>query len=142
MIYHRNATRNKKSKAPSAPPVSVLHSPSLRFSLLPPNQGTFSHTLSYVSLSPNIPGPPPPKGSTVEQQKDIGLRAVKLPSAESIVVRTTLGFLAEIRRGLPGRNEAGSFWGEIGTKSLLGHFAYHDSQSVYWVDSPLGRGFF
>ncbi|KAM1712939.1 hypothetical protein ACFX12_023759 [Malus domestica] len=74
-----------------------------------------------------IPGPPPPKGSTVEQQKDIGLRAVKLPSADAI--RTTLGFLTEIRRGLPGRNEAGSFWGEIGTKSLLGQFAYHDSQT-------------
>ncbi|KAM2537780.1 hypothetical protein TB2_023293 [Malus domestica] len=69
-----------------------------------------------------IPGPPPPpKGSTVEQQKDIGLRAVKLPpSADAIVVRTTLGFLAEIRRGLPGRNEAGSFWGEIGTKFSFG----------------------
>ncbi|XP_009365835.2 probable mitochondrial saccharopine dehydrogenase-like oxidoreductase At5g39410 [Pyrus x bretschneideri] len=84
---------------------------------------------------PAIPGPPP-KGPTIEQQKDIGLWAVKLPSADAIIVRRTLGFLTENPHGLPGRNEnlehiekREAFWStvkpahfgvKIGTKSLLG----------------------
>lgn len=83
-----------------------------------------------------IPGPPPPKGPTIEQQKDIGLWAVKLPSADAIVVRRTLGVLTENPRGLPGSNESAeriekreAFWStvkpvhfgvKIGSKSLLG----------------------
>ncbi|BBN68179.1 Saccharopine dehydrogenase [Prunus dulcis] len=79
---------------------------------------------------------PPPKGPTIEQQKDIGLWAVKLPSADAIVVRRTLGVLTENPRGLPGSNESAehiekreAFWStvkpvhfgvKIGSKSLLG----------------------
>lgn len=84
---------------------------------------------------PAIPGPPP-KGPTLEHQKKIGLWAVKLPSADSIVVRRTLSTLTENPGGLPGRNESTehiqkreAFWSSvkpahfgvrIGTKSLLG----------------------
>ncbi|KAL5582223.1 hypothetical protein UlMin_014665 [Ulmus minor] len=87
---------------------------------------------------PVIPGPPPPKGPTLEHQKKIGLWAVKLPSADSIVVRRTLATLTENPGGLPGLNESAeqiekrkSFWStvkpahfgvKIGTKSLLGIF--------------------
>lgn len=83
-----------------------------------------------------IPGPPPLKGPTIEHQKKIGLWAVKLPSADAIVVRRTLGALVENPGGLPGRNESEehirkreAFWStvkpahfgvKIGTKSLLG----------------------
>ncbi|KAM7266869.1 hypothetical protein ACFE04_009035 [Oxalis oulophora] len=85
-----------------------------------------------------IPGPPPPKGPTIEYQKNIGLWAVKLPSADSIVVRRTLTTLAENPRGLPGVNESPewreireAFWStykpahfgvKVGTKSLFGIF--------------------
>ncbi|XP_062009837.1 probable mitochondrial saccharopine dehydrogenase-like oxidoreductase At5g39410 [Rosa rugosa] len=85
-----------------------------------------------------IPGPPPSKGPTIEHQKKIGLWAVKLPSADTIVVRRTLGALTENPGGLPGRNESDehikkreAFWStvkpayfgvKIGTKSLLGIF--------------------
>ncbi|KAL6135568.1 hypothetical protein ACLB2K_067795 [Fragaria x ananassa] len=85
---------------------------------------------------PQIPGPPPSKGPIIEHQKKIGLWAVKLPSADAIVVRRTLGALTENPGGLPGRNETDehikkreAFWSivkpahfgvKIGTKSLLG----------------------
>lgn len=83
-----------------------------------------------------IPGPPPSKGPIIEHQKKIGLWAVKLPSADAIVVRRTLGALTENPGGLPGRNETDehikkreAFWSTVkpahfgvkmGTKSLLG----------------------
>ncbi|XXG55668.1 hypothetical protein AAC387_Pa03g3283 [Persea americana] len=54
---------------------------------------------------PVIPGPLPPKGAIVEHQKSIGRWAVKLPSADPIVVRRTLASLAENPDGLPGVNE-------------------------------------
>ncbi|KAJ6368189.1 hypothetical protein OIU78_000717 [Salix suchowensis] len=44
---------------------------------------------------PAIPGPFPPKGPIIDHQKEIGLWAVKLPSADSIVVRRTLATLTE-----------------------------------------------
>ena len=44
---------------------------------------------------PAIAGPPPSKGSTIEHQKKVGLWAVKLPSADAIVVRRTLSTLTE-----------------------------------------------
>ncbi|XP_052195169.1 probable mitochondrial saccharopine dehydrogenase-like oxidoreductase At5g39410 [Diospyros lotus] len=85
---------------------------------------------------PEIPGPPPPKGPTVEHQKKIGLWAVKLPSADSTVVRRTLVALKENPRGLPGVNESAeqvekreTFWStvkpahfgvKIGSKSIFG----------------------
>lgn len=85
---------------------------------------------------PQIPGPPPPKGPTIEHQKELGLWAVGLPSADSAVVRRTLTTLAENPCGLPGMNESPdqiskreAFWStvkpahfgvKIGTKSLLG----------------------
>lgn len=87
---------------------------------------------------PVIPGPAPSKGSIVEHQNKIGLWAVKLPSADSVVVRKTLSILTENPHGLPGANEdAGhiekrkAFWSTIkpahfgvkmGLKSLLGIF--------------------
>ncbi|KAK7394450.1 hypothetical protein VNO78_14978 [Psophocarpus tetragonolobus] len=85
---------------------------------------------------PQIPGPPPSKGESIENQKKIGLWAVKLPSADSIVVRRTLATLTENPHGLPGLSETAemvekreAFWSsvkpahfgvKIGSKSLLG----------------------
>ncbi|KAG8366934.1 hypothetical protein BUALT_Bualt16G0019800 [Buddleja alternifolia] len=87
---------------------------------------------------PAIPGPPPPKGSIIEHQKKLGLWALKLPSADSTVVRRTLSTLTENPDGLPGVNEnpehikkRESFWSsmkpahfgvKLGTKSFLGLF--------------------
>ncbi|XP_061365960.1 probable mitochondrial saccharopine dehydrogenase-like oxidoreductase At5g39410 [Gastrolobium bilobum] len=87
---------------------------------------------------PLIPGPPPSKGETIENQKKIGLWAVKLPSADSVVVRRTLSILTENPHGLPGLSESAemvekreAFWSsvkpahfgvKIGSKSLLGIF--------------------
>ncbi|KAJ8637441.1 hypothetical protein MRB53_011708 [Persea americana] len=89
---------------------------------------------------PVIPGPPPPKGAIVEHQKSIGRWAVKLPSADPIVVRRTLASLAENPDGLPGVNEdedqiekRKNFWAmvkpahfgvKIVSKSLLGIVCY------------------
>lgn len=83
-----------------------------------------------------IPGPSPPKGPTIEHEKKIGVWAVKLPSADSIVVRRTLSTLQENPHGLPGVNECPeqikkreTFWStvkpahfgvKIATKSLFG----------------------
>ncbi|KAL1824476.1 hypothetical protein ACET3Z_011254 [Daucus carota] len=85
---------------------------------------------------PTIPGFAPPKGSTIEHQKDIGLWAVKLPSADATVVRRTLTTLTENPHGLQGANESAEqaekrekFWSTIkpahfgvklGSKSFLG----------------------
>ena len=49
-----------------------------------------------------IPGPPPPKGPVIEHQKKLGLWAVKLPSADSVVVRRSLSILTEKPDGLVG----------------------------------------
>lgn len=89
---------------------------------------------------PVIPGPSPPKGPLIEHQNDIRLWAVKLPSADSIVVRRTLAALTENPHGLPGVNESAeqiekreAFWStvkpahfgvKIGSKSLLGVFQF------------------
>lgn len=85
---------------------------------------------------PLIPGPQPAKGPTIEHQKKIRLWAVRLPSADSIVVRRTLSTLTENPTGLPGKDETPeqiqnreAFWSTVkpvhfgvkmGTKSLLG----------------------
>ncbi|KAK8553150.1 hypothetical protein V6N13_089365 [Hibiscus sabdariffa] len=85
---------------------------------------------------PVIPGPPPPKGPIIEYQEKIGLRAVKLPSADAVVVRRTLVTLMENPGGLPGINESPehtekreAYWSsvkpahfgvKIASKSLLG----------------------
>ncbi|KAJ9540720.1 hypothetical protein OSB04_027226 [Centaurea solstitialis] len=85
---------------------------------------------------PPIPGPPPPKGSTIEHQKKIGLWAVKLPSADAIVVRRTLSILTNNPSGLEGvfedpkqAEKRAAFWStikpahfgvKIATKNLLG----------------------
>ncbi|XP_023530251.1 probable mitochondrial saccharopine dehydrogenase-like oxidoreductase At5g39410 [Cucurbita pepo subsp. pepo] len=85
---------------------------------------------------PTIPGPPPPKGPTVEHNKETGLWAVRLPSADATVVRRTLSSLAQNPHGLPGVNERveeieqrTTFWSsvkpahfgvKIGSKSLIG----------------------
>ncbi|KAK3004532.1 hypothetical protein RJ639_018830 [Escallonia herrerae] len=89
---------------------------------------------------PTIPGPGLPKGPIIEHQKKIGLWAVKLPSADSIVVRRTLAILTENPYGLPGVNESDkhgmerkNFWStvkpahfgvKLGSKSLLGVFRF------------------
>lgn len=69
---------------------------------------------------PVIPGPAPPKGPIIEHQKKIGLWAVKLPSADSVVVRRTLATLKENPCGLPGVNESAeqiekreAFWSTV-----------------------------
>ncbi|MBA0872358.1 hypothetical protein Goshw_012242 [Gossypium schwendimanii] len=83
-----------------------------------------------------IPGPSLPKGPTIEYQEKIGLRALKLPSADAVVVRRTLVTLMENPHGLPGINESPehigkreAYWSsvkpahfgvKIASKSLLG----------------------
>ncbi|KAG6588499.1 putative mitochondrial saccharopine dehydrogenase-like oxidoreductase, partial [Cucurbita argyrosperma subsp. sororia] len=85
---------------------------------------------------PKIPGPCPPKGQFVEHNEETGLWAVRLPSADSPIVRRTLSSLAETPHGLPGVNERveeieqrTTFWSsvkparfgvKIGSKSLIG----------------------
>ncbi|KAF3444821.1 hypothetical protein FNV43_RR14514 [Rhamnella rubrinervis] len=75
-----------------------------------------------------------------KHQKNIGLWAVKLPSADSAVVRRTLATLTENPHGLPGLNESAeqiekrkAFWStvkpahigvKISSKSLLGIFRF------------------
>jgi short subunit dehydrogenase-like uncharacterized protein len=89
---------------------------------------------------PQIVGPAPPKGGSVEHQKKIGLWAVKLPSADATVVRRTLTTLTENPTGLPGVNESTdhkekreAFWStikpayfgvKIASKTLLGIFRF------------------
>ncbi|KAH0697587.1 probable mitochondrial saccharopine dehydrogenase-like oxidoreductase At5g39410 [Solanum tuberosum] len=86
-------------------------------------------------LRPEIPGTIP-KGPLVNHLREVGLWAVKLPSADATVVRRTLSCLAEDSRGLPGVNESTEqierregFWStikpahfgmKIASKSLLG----------------------
>ncbi|CAK7338626.1 unnamed protein product, partial [Dovyalis caffra] len=85
---------------------------------------------------PAIPGSFPPKGPMIDHQKEICLWAVKLLSADSVVVCRTLTTLTENPRGLPGVNESPeqikkreAFWSTIkpahfsvklGSKTLLG----------------------
>lgn len=85
-----------------------------------------------------ILGPAPPKGPIIEHQKQLGLWAIKLPSADSVVVRRTLAALTENPHGLPGVNESAenikmreAFWSSVkpahfgvklGSKSMLGLF--------------------
>lgn len=72
------------------------------------------------SPRPVIPGPRPPKGPLMDHLKEVGVWAVKLPSADAIVVRRTLSCLAENPHGLPGVNESSeqverreAFWSSI-----------------------------
>jgi hypothetical protein len=83
-----------------------------------------------------IPGPPPPKGSLVEHDKALGLWTIKLPSADTVVVKRTLSTVTEHPEGLPGVEESTdfaehrkSFWSSVKpahfgvkltSKSLLG----------------------
>ncbi|EAZ40532.1 hypothetical protein OsJ_24988 [Oryza sativa Japonica Group] len=85
---------------------------------------------------PNIPGPPPPKGSLVEHDKALGLWTIKLPSADTVVVKRTLSTVTQHPEGLPGVEESTdfaehrkSFWSSVKpahfgvkltSKSLLG----------------------
>ncbi|CAA0820269.1 Probable mitochondrial saccharopine dehydrogenase-like oxidoreductase [Striga hermonthica] len=87
---------------------------------------------------PVIPGPPPGKGSMIEHHKELSLWGLRLPSADSIVVRRTLSTLTENPHGLPGihetddsRKKREAFWSSVkpahfgvklGSKSLLGFF--------------------
>ncbi|XP_060191320.1 probable mitochondrial saccharopine dehydrogenase-like oxidoreductase At5g39410 [Lycium barbarum] len=84
---------------------------------------------------PMIPGTSP-RGPLVNHLNEVGLWAVKLPSADATVVRRTLSCLAEDPRGLSGVNEITeqiekreAFWSsikpahfgmKIGSNSLLG----------------------
>ncbi|KAG8079880.1 hypothetical protein GUJ93_ZPchr0007g4906 [Zizania palustris] len=58
---------------------------------------------------PNIPGPPPPKGSLVEHDKTLALWTIKLPSADTVVVKRTLSTVTEHPEGLPGVEETTDF---------------------------------
>lgn len=76
----------------------------------------------------------------IENQKNVGLWAVKLPSADSTVVRRTLSILTENPCGLPGVNESPeqvekreAYWStvkpahfgvKLGSKSLFGIFRF------------------
>ncbi|XP_020242893.1 LOW QUALITY PROTEIN: probable mitochondrial saccharopine dehydrogenase-like oxidoreductase At5g39410 [Asparagus officinalis] len=87
---------------------------------------------------PSIPGPRPPKSSLVEHHKELGLWAIRLPSADAVVVRRTLAALAENPDGLPGVEESDdsmekrkNYWASVkpahfgvklGLKSLMGVF--------------------
>ncbi|KAL0332113.1 UNVERIFIED_CONTAM: hypothetical protein Scaly_2112800 [Sesamum calycinum] len=53
-------------------------------------------------ISKLILGPTPPKGTIIEYQKQLGLWATKLGSADSIVVRRMLAALTGNPHGLPG----------------------------------------
>ncbi|CAH1437599.1 unnamed protein product [Lactuca virosa] len=85
---------------------------------------------------PSIPGSAPTKGSIIEYQKQLGLWALNLASADATVVRRTLSILTENPTGLHGVNEDPkvadkriAFWSivkpahfgvKIGSKKLLG----------------------
>ncbi|XP_076918733.1 putative mitochondrial saccharopine dehydrogenase-like oxidoreductase At5g39410 [Bidens hawaiensis] len=61
---------------------------------------------SRKRTQPLIPGyGPDPKGPTIEHQKKIGLWAVKLPTADTSVVRRTLSMLTDNPSGLQGASE-------------------------------------
>ncbi|XP_062186836.1 probable mitochondrial saccharopine dehydrogenase-like oxidoreductase At5g39410 [Phragmites australis] len=57
---------------------------------------------------PNIPGHPPPKGSLIERGSGnaLGMWAMKLPSADTVVVKRTLSIVTEHPEGLPGAEES------------------------------------
>uniref|UniRef100_A0A6M2ELV8 Saccharopine dehydrogenase-like C-terminal domain-containing protein n=1 Tax=Populus davidiana TaxID=266767 RepID=A0A6M2ELV8_9ROSI len=96
--------------------------------------------IPLIPLFLQIPGPFPTKGPMIDHQKETGLWAVKLPSADSVVVRRTLTTLTENPRGLPGLNESpeqiekrDAFWStvkpahfgvKLGSKTLLGVFRF------------------
>ncbi|KAJ4959821.1 hypothetical protein NE237_019731 [Protea cynaroides] len=94
---------------------------------------------------PVIPGPPP-KGQVIEHQKTIGLWALKLPSADSIVVRRTLATLTENPHGLPGVDEGEeqmeyrkSFWSKV----KPAHFGVKiTSKSVFGILPVITVGMF
>ncbi|XBI07253.1 hypothetical protein VPH35_135182 [Triticum aestivum] len=86
---------------------------------------------------PSIPGPLPPKGSLmIEHEKALGLWAMKLPSADTVVVKRTLAKVTEHPKGLPCVDETSDFekhrkefWSsikpahfgvKIGSRSILG----------------------
>ncbi|KAJ3673019.1 hypothetical protein LUZ60_006393 [Juncus effusus] len=87
-------------------------------------------------IRPNIPGPAPPKGPLIHHHKQLGLWSIKLPSADSTVVRRTQSTIAALPHGVPGLAESpsfsqtrSSFWSSVkpvhfgvklGTKSFLG----------------------
>jgi len=69
---------------------------------------------------PNIPGSPPPKGSLIEGHNPLGMWAMKLPSADTVVVKRTLSTVTEHPEGLPGAEETPeyaeqrkSFWSSV-----------------------------
>ncbi|VAH44190.1 unnamed protein product [Triticum turgidum subsp. durum] len=87
-----------------------------------------------------IPGPPPPKGSLIEHDKALGLWVMKLPSADTVVVKRTLAKVTEHPEGLPGADETPEFaehrkefWSsikpahfgvKISSRSILGLFLW------------------
>ena len=87
-----------------------------------------------------IPGPPPPKGSLIEHDKALGLWVVKLPSADTVVVKRTLAKVTEHPKGLPCVDEPSDFekhrkefWSsikpahfgvKISSRSILGLFLW------------------
>ena len=52
-----------------------------------------------------ILGPPPPKGLLIEGHNPLGMWAMKLPSADTVVVKRTLSTVTEHPEGLPGAEE-------------------------------------
>ncbi|PSS30482.1 Mitochondrial saccharopine dehydrogenase-like [Actinidia chinensis var. chinensis] len=95
---------------------------------------------------PVIPGPSPPKGPIIEHQKKIGLWAVKLPSADAIVVRRTLATLTENPHGLPGVDESAeqvkkreTFWSTVNPAHFVVKIA---SKSIFSIFGFITVGMF
>ncbi|KAL1538751.1 putative mitochondrial saccharopine dehydrogenase-like oxidoreductase [Salvia divinorum] len=107
------------------------------------NYGTYESAVlglanahKLAELRRSSPRRPRPKGFVIEQQKELGLWALRLPSADSSVIRRTQAAFTENPRGLAGEKESiehakmrESFWSsvkpahfslKIGSKSLLG----------------------
>uniref|UniRef100_A0ACD5UKS5 Uncharacterized protein n=1 Tax=Avena sativa TaxID=4498 RepID=A0ACD5UKS5_AVESA len=144
---------NSRQWDPPSAPVSVVANVSLESSKkIVGNFGTFESAVLGVAnasqlqalrrsrprpAKPNIPGHPPPKGKLIEHDKALGLWVLKLPSADTVVVKRTLSKVTEHPEGLPGGVEESpkfakhrkEFWSsvkpahfgmKIGTRSLVG----------------------
>ncbi|CAM0906585.1 unnamed protein product [Alopecurus aequalis] len=145
---------NSRQWDPPSAPVSVVANVNLESDKkIVGNFGTFESAVLGVAnasqlqalrrsrprpAKPSIPGPPPPKGSLVEHDKSLGLWVMKLPSADTVVVKRTLSKVTEHPEGLPGVEETPDFaerrkqfWSSvkpahfgvnIATRSILGVF--------------------
>ncbi|KAM0844582.1 hypothetical protein ACQ4PT_056951 [Festuca glaucescens] len=143
---------NSRQWDPPSAPVSIVAHVSLESDKkIVGNFGTFESAVLGVAnasklqalrrsrprpAKPRIPGPPPPTGPLIKHDKALGLWVMKLPSADTVVVKRTLSKVTEHPEGLPGVEETPDFaerrkefWSsvkpahfgvKIGTRSILG----------------------